>query len=108
MLLMHGANMKIYIFYFRGNSLSFYFSCYSVSLFIFFVTLFLLEQAVNSFTVRCLSLHGHAHIAKNFLLSSTDILKEYAVSILETDGEAKLESVLSSGKYIISQKTTRY
>jgi len=77
-------------------------------LFTFLITLFLLELTGNSFTDRCLSLHGHAHIAENFIASSTGILEEHALSILETDWEAKLESVLSSGKYIISQKTTRY
>jgi hypothetical protein len=90
----------------------FYKYIYSISVVIpclstFLVILFLLELTVNSLTVRYLSLHGHGHIAEKFLSSSTDLLEERAVSILETDGEAKLESVLSSGKYIISQKTTR-
>ena len=76
-------------------------------LFTFLVTLFLLELAVNPFTVRCLSIHGHAHTAENFVPSSTELLEEHVVSILGTDGEAKMEPVPPSGKYIISQKTTR-
>jgi len=57
----------IYIFYFRGKSLS-----------TFLATLFLLKLAVNSFTVRCLTLHGHAHIAEKIVSSSADLLEEQA------------------------------